>query len=75
MAKKFITFGGQLADVGHEAHQPRAFSFPKHKFGVKSSVERCFQPSWFDRWSWLHYNEKTDSAYCFVCTKAMIEKK
>ena len=75
MARKISTVGGQLVDIGDEALQPRKLSFPKRKFGVKNPVERCFQPTWFDKWSWLHYREETDSAFCFVCTKAMVENK
>ena len=75
MAKKFNTSGGELTDIGDSAHQPHGFSFPKRKFGNKNPVERAFQPTWFSKWPWLHYNEKTDSAFCFMCTKAMKEKK
>ena len=75
MARKISTVGGQLVDIGDEAHQPRKLSFPKRKFGVKNPVERCFQPTWLDKWSWLRYREETDSAFCFVCTKAMVENK
>ena len=27
------------------------------------------------KWSWLHYNELNNAAYCFTCTKAIKEKK
>ena len=29
-----------------------------------------FLPEWFQRFPWLHYNEATDSAFCFHCMKA-----
>ena len=29
-----------------------------------------FQPQWFERWSWLHYNEDKDLAFCFTCVVA-----
>ena len=53
-------------------HQPASFSFPQRQ---KSVVLRSFQASWFRSWSWLHYNEATDSATCFLCAKAQREQK
>ena len=35
-------------------NQPRTFIYPKRKFGKE---ERAFLPAWYDRWTWLHYNE------------------
>ena len=62
MAKKFNTSVGELADIGDSAH---GFSFP----GNKNPVDHAFQPMWFNKWPWLHYNEKTDSAFCFMCNE------
>ena len=56
-------------------HQPASFSFPQRQFGKKSVVLRSFQPSWFRSWSWIHYNETTDSVTCFLCAKAQKEQK
>ena len=28
-----------------------------------------------EQWSWLHYNEVTDKAFCFLCHKAETEGK
>ena len=33
------------------------FQFPQRKVGKTSIVKRSFQQQWFDRWSWLHYDE------------------
>ena len=33
-------------------------------------VKRSFQRQWFDRWSWLHYDEDRDLAFCFTCVVA-----
>ena len=38
-------------------------------------MKRSFQPSWFDRWPWLHYNECDDTVVCFTCKKASSENK
>ena len=72
MAKKFDSTYHELVDIDDKAHQPKSLVFPKHKFGIK---ERCFQREWFNKWPWLHYNELDDSAFCFICTKAIKEKK
>ena len=56
-------------------HQPRSFSFPKRQFGKSKPVLRSFQAGWFGSWSWLHYHEATDSAFCFLCAKAIRENK
>ena len=56
-------------------HQPASFTFPQRQFGKKTVVLRSFQSSWFRSWSWLHYNEATDSIVCFLCAKAHREQK
>jgi hypothetical protein len=33
-------------------------------------VKHSFQPQWFERWSWLHYDEDKDLAFCFTCVVA-----
>ena len=72
MAKKFDSSSHKLVDIGDKAHQPKSLIFPKRKCGIK---DRCFQRDWFEKWSWLHYNELNDAAYYFTCTKAIKEKK
>ena len=52
--------------------RPKLLVFPKRKCGIK---DRCFQCNWFEKWSWLHYDELNEAAYCFTCTKAIREKK
>ena len=53
--------------VPDAAHQPRTFEFPKREFGKTSVTYRAFQAKWFDRWSWLHYDEAKDVVFCFTC--------
>ncbi|KAH3719532.1 hypothetical protein DPMN_062369 [Dreissena polymorpha] len=38
-------------------NQPRNFAFPKRTFGKKKPDQRSFQSSWFDSFTWLHYDE------------------
>ena len=53
-------------------HQPADFKFPVTTFGNNQSArQRSFQPAWFDRYKWLHYEEKSDSAFCYTCIKAV----
>ena len=51
------------------AHQPRKFKFSENVVLKNNEVvvTRSFQPNWFDRWTWLHYNEENDSVCCFIC--------
>ena len=56
--------------IGDKPHQPSNFKFPKHSFGLKMVVSQASQETWFSRWSWLHYVEENDTAYCFNCVKA-----
>ena len=70
------------ASADHEAHsienkphQPKKFSFPKREFGIATVVRQSFQPSWFDKWPWLHYCENSNSVFCFTCMQANSENK
>lgn len=56
--------------IGNASHQPCLFKFPQRHFGKSSVVKRLFQRQWFDRWSWLHYSEDKDLAFCFTCIVA-----
>ena len=60
----------QTPTIGDKAHQPSLFHFPQREFGKTSVVKRSFQRNWFDRWSWLHYDEDRDLAFCFTCVVA-----
>ena len=64
--------GSQLPmpTIGDKAYQPSNFCFPQREFGKTSVVKRSFQPQWFGRWPWLHYDEDRDLAFCFVCVVA-----
>ena len=55
--------------------QPRTMVFPRRQFGVSNPVNRCFQAAWFDRFKWIHYDSGQDCAFCFVCCKAVKDKK
>jgi len=53
-------------------HSNKSFWFPKCSFGKTKIVERSFQPSWFDKWPFLHYDKVSDRVYCQTCTKAFL---
>ena len=61
--------------IDNKSCQLRAFSFPKREFGVTTVTRQSFQPSWFDKWPWLHYCEDSNSVFCFNCMKACSENK
>ena len=63
-----------IPEVGDQPHQPRSFKFPQREFGKTSIVKRSFQPQWFDRWPWLHYDEERDLSFCFTCLVAFKNK-
>ena len=56
--------------IGDKPHQLKNFRFPQREFGKTSVAKRSFQPQWFERWSWLHYDEDKDLAFCFTCVVA-----
>ena len=56
-------------------HQPLSFQYPKRSFEKKVTVNRSFQPSWYARWSWLHYLENQDAVLCLICAQASYLKK
>ena len=72
---KFLREKVSTPVIGETPHQPQSFKFPKREFGKKTIVKRSFQPQWFNRCLWLHYNEQCDAAFCFYCVKAYTEDK
>ena len=61
--------------VTDKSHQPALFNFPKQFFGQKKVVYRSFQPSWFNHWKFLHYDEARDIVFCHTCLKGFEIKK
>ena len=47
-----------------KANQPYKFSYPKRKFGKEES---SFSPAWYEKWTWLHYDEPEDYVLCIIC--------
>ena len=56
-------------------YQPYTFPFPSCSFGKTTPVKRSFQPSWFHRFQWIHYDAGQDAAFCFFCCKAVKQGK
>ena len=69
------TASDSQSTISDKPHQPANFEFPKREFGINSVVRCSFQPSWFKIWTWLHYDEQSDTCYCYLCMKAYKEKK
>ena len=59
--------------VGDKPNQPAAttFKYPKRKYGDKKPTWRSFQPTWFQKWPWLTYDQGQDKVYCFTCVQAV----
>ena len=73
-----LSFGEEsgILPVPEVPHHPNeSFKFPKRHFGKAKIVERSFQPSWFVKWPFLHYDEAADRVFCHTCMKAFKEKK
>ena len=49
-------------------NQPKNIKFPVQTFGKS---KRSFSADWFTQFTWLHYNESLDAAFCFICMKAI----
>ena len=58
-----------------ESPNTQSFKLPKHEFGKKNIAERSFQAQWFNRWTWLHYEETMYRVFCSTCIKAYLESK
>lgn len=58
-------------DVGDNPNQPRVFSFPKGQYGKFKVVHRVFQPQWFEKWKWLHYDKSRYLAFRHTCLMAV----
>ena len=65
----------EVYEMPEQAYQPLHISFPRRQLGISSPVNRSFQAAWFGRFKWIHYDVGQDSAFCFVCCKAVKEKK
>ena len=50
--------------------QPRTLSFPKCSFKKTHTVQVAFKPTWYSCWTWLHYDESSDTIFCLVSMKA-----
>ena len=68
-------FTDKIKDVPDNPYQPVNISFPSRTFGVSKLVNRAFQQSWFKKFTWLHYDVTSDSAFCFACCKAFKQGK
>ena len=61
-------------ELPEKFHPGKSFNFPKRMFGKKNE-ERSFRVEWCEKYPWLHYNIKNDSALCHLCMKADYEGK
>ena len=48
-------------------HQPRSIKFPMRDTGKQ---KRAFNPKWFDKFTFLHYREDSDSEIWHTCALA-----
>ena len=56
--KKYIFFATFLFYVNMAGpNQPAIFKFPKQTFGIKNPEQRSFNPQWFKKHPWIHFEE------------------
>ena len=70
-----MSFSHDENDLPDKPFQLQQYSFPPRSFGKAQPEKRFFQASWFHRFSWFHYDATDDSAFCFLCCKAVKGKK
>ena len=51
--------------------QPTRYNFPVCSFGKARVVRHSFQSEWFNKYSWLHYDEPLYAAFCHGCVTAL----
>ena len=61
---------GVSPPIDDAPNQPMNFSFPGRNFGKQVIVRRKFNKDWFGKFSWLHYDESSDRAFCHTCIRA-----
>ena len=61
--------------VSDSPYQPRNVSFPKIPFGKSKVTFRSFNPVWFDKWQWLHWDVASEKVFCYTCMVAYKKKK
>ena len=61
------------ASVIQGPHQPRTYNFPSRPFGKTKVVHRSFQGKWFDKYTWLHYDDRGVSNEIKSSTKFEIQ--
>ncbi len=61
--------------VSDSPHQPRNISYPKIPFGKSKVTFRSFNPAWYYKWQWLHWDVASEKVFCFTCMVAYKQKK
>jgi len=54
--------------LSSEPNQPRSFDFPVI---VISGKNRSFKAEWFDKWTWLDWDEQGCNVKCYTCRMAV----
>ena len=53
--------------LSYSPHQPKKFSFSYRSYGKTKVVQRRFQAEWFDKLTWITYDETKDAVFCIMC--------
>lgn len=60
----------KAANLIQTPNQPSNINFPKKLYGKQY---RSVQSTWFKEFPWLHYDEKSDSLFCYVCSNQYLK--
>ena len=64
------SFPSECLTIDESPNQPRTISFPKQQFGTSKIVLRAFNPAWFNKSSWLHWDDSSKKNFCYTCVSA-----
>ena len=62
------------SELPEKFHPGKLFKLLKCAFGKKNE-ERSLRAEWCEHYPWLHYNIKSDSAFCHLCMKGQTTKE
>ena len=60
----------KAANLIQTPNLPSNFNFPKKLYGKQY---RSVQSTWFKEFPWLHYDDKKDTLFCYVCSNQYLK--
>ena len=57
------------SDISVGALQPPVQSRIRYPSSFAGTKRRAFNSDWFNKYRWLEYSQKRDTAYCYACRR------